>query len=76
MEWKSQEYSAASVKPRSCYSTLPCYGAHGNYKPIIPPVPVTTEFDMFDTVKPHNINHTTESRVVQNNCLPYKKFGQ
>ena len=61
----------------SCYSNLKCYGAYGNYRPIIPPTPVTVQPCIFNSFKPHEMPNTdVKCKKDKLNCYPYKNLEE
>jgi len=71
-----QEYSSSATKARPCYSNLYAYGAHGKWKSIIPPTPVTVQPSMFNMMKPHPFSSSglKPHRGKSLNCGPYQQL--
>lgn len=73
-----KDYEGRSTNASTCYSNMKCYGANGNYRPIIPPTPVTVQPALFNILKPTpyqtDYRKTHQAQQRNFNCIPYRKL--
>lgn len=77
MSYYNQKKYLNTTSTTSCYSNMNFYGANGRFRPIVPPVPVTVNPEIFHYVKPHqNTNNKIQNKISKNNnCSPYTTFN-
>lgn len=71
------EYNAGTTA-RPCYSNIVSYGAHGLYRAIVPPTPVSIQPELFNHLHPHTYSGKILPKNTNKNlckCDGYKSLN-